>query len=321
MKSVFLQPTVILASLFILVIIGGATYAGIRLHSDAQGKDDLVKKAEQLATGHASAEQIAAELVKARADAQAEGERLNLFVNYPTSPEALAAVREEVYENIFETIDTLAGAMKASLKQGVETKLQEAIAAEKAHIQEVLKEWKELVTNPKTNTDPTAAATAAEYAAQIQTDIQDLKKIVDQLTPDASGLTPAEITAEKAAVADAIADIQQAVSDLGQTVVPPAVVQQQQQDATNAQNTVNNLEQELNAANNPSGNTQGNTNQDSTAPSPDTTTSPGDTTHTNSNPLVETPSAPNYPGTRYIPPAPVQDPDKPKLIEGANIEQ
>jgi hypothetical protein len=301
------------------VVIGGATYAGIRLHSDAQGKDDLVKKAEQLATGHASAEQIAAELVKARADAQAEGERLNLFVNYPTSPEALAAVREEVYENIFETIDKLTIAVKVSLKQGVEAKLQEAIAAEKAHIQEVLKEWKELVTNPKANTDPTAAAKAAEYAAEIQTDIQDLKKIVDQLTPGTSGLTPAEIAAEKAAVEDAIEDIQQAVSDLGQPVVPPNVVQDQQQDVNNAQNNVNNLQQDLNDANNP--NNQGNNTQDPTIPSPDNTTSPGDTTSPNSHSSGGEPAEPNYPGTRYEPPAPVQDPSKPKLIEGANMEQ
>lgn len=313
MKSVFLQPTVIIATLFVLVLIGGGVYAGIRLQSDAAGKDALVKKAALLGTGHASAEQIAAELAHARDVAQSESVRLNLFVNYPTSPEALAAVREEVYENVLNAIDKIDIIVKAAPAQPTaQEKLKEAIAAEKAHIQEVLKEWKELVSNPKTNFDPTAAAKVTAYANEIKTDINDLKKLVDQLTPDNSGLTPAEIVADKSDIAGVIQAVQQAVSDLGQTTVPPAVVQQQQQDTTTAQNNVNNLQQDLN-----------NVNNSNPLPPPTTgdTTPPPDTT-SSSNPIPPTtPSEPNYPGTRYAPPPPAQDPDKPHLIEGANSVQ
>jgi hypothetical protein len=320
MKSVFLQPTVIIASLFILVMVGGGVYAGIQLHSDAADKDALVKKASQLGTGHASAEQIAAELAHAREVAQAESARLNLFVNYPTSPEALAAVREEVYENVLNAIDKIDITVKpAPAQPTAQEKLKEAIAAEKAHIQDVLNQWKELVSNPKANTDPAAAIKATEFANEIKTDINDLKKIVDQLTPDNSGLTPAEIAADKNDVNNAINEVQQAVTDLGQNTVPPEVVQQQQQDANNAQNNVNNLQQDLNNANNPNNNTnQGDGNSNQTAPEPGQTTSPGESS---SNPPADQPGEPTYPGTRYVPPPSAQDPDKPHLIEGANSVQ
>ena len=45
MKSVFLQPTVIVASLFILVLVGGGVYGGIRIYSNARDKDALVERA------------------------------------------------------------------------------------------------------------------------------------------------------------------------------------------------------------------------------------------------------------------------------------
>jgi hypothetical protein len=100
-----------------------------------------------LATGHASAEQIAAELAQARIDARVELERLNLLTNYPTSAEALAAVRQEVYENVLTDIvgriDRVIGDLKASQPSPAQLKIQQNIIAEQEHIKQILEEWRQ----------------------------------------------------------------------------------------------------------------------------------------------------------------------------------
>jgi hypothetical protein len=156
--------------------------------------------------------------------------------------------------------------------------------------------------------------------------VQQLQQLVQQLTPDNSGLTSQQIATDQAAVDVAVEQIQQAVSDLSQPVVPPTIIQQQQQNVNNTQNQVDNLQQQLNNANNPpvgQGSEQ-NQNPGQTPPSgtsPDAATNPASPDNSGSsssdNPLYVPPTI-NLPGTRYIPQEPVQDPTKPKLIEGAN---
>src|SRR3989344_1621052 len=320
MKSVFLQPTVIVASLFILVLVGGGVYGGIRIYSNARDKDALVERAQQLATGHASAEQIAAELIKARETARAEGQRLNLFVNYPSSPDALAAVREEIYENVFNVLIPKTEAiltnietskMASAMPQAI---LKSKIETDQKHVRVILAEWQNLIGNPISNSNPATAIQVAQYATEVKAYVQELQQLVQQLTPDNSGLTPTEIVAE----------IEQAILDLSQTTVPPAVVNQQQEDLNDAQNQVNELEQELEDVTNPPDTQVSNQNpiippisgQGNEIPSSDSGTLPTDS---NQTPSSQT-SSQNLPGTPYIPPVPYIDPSKPKLIEGANTE-
>ncbi len=332
MNRLFLQPAFLISSVFMLALVAGGVYVSIRIHDDEVGKDQLVKKAEQLATGHASAEQIAAELAQARIEARKELERLNLLTNYPTSAEALAAVRQEVYEQVLigvlarvdAVVGDLAGVNPTSAQQNIERQ----IVAEQEHIRQLLEEWKQLVSNSSLNSNPAAATQASQFAAEIKQDIQDLKHLTEQLTPENSGLSPAEITADQTAIDNAIAEAHQAVSNLSQTTVPPSIVQQQQQTVTNAQNTVTQLQQNLQQTTNPpAGSSSG---QNSTPP-PGTNTgggSPGDASASDttsslnsSDPNYQAPLSPNYPGTRYVPPVVSPDPNKPKLIEGQNPNQ
>ena len=318
MNRLLLQPAFIISSVFILALVAGGVYVSVQIRDDEAGKDALVKSAEMLATGHASAEQIAAELAQARIDARVELERLNLLTNYPTSAEALAAVRQEVYENVLTDIvgriDRVIGDLKASQPSPAQLKIQQNIIAEQEHIKQILEEWRQLVSNPSLNSNPTAAA----HAAQIKQDIQDLKKLVEQLTPENSGLSPSDISADQSAVDQAIKDANQAVSDLAQTSVPPSVVQQQQDDTSAANQHVADLQHDLQEANNPSGQSSTPSSDDGTG-NTDTSVVPDNTSSPNSSdPNYQPPSSPNYPGTRYVPPESAQDPDKPKLIEGAN---
>lgn len=322
MNRLLLQPAFIISSVFILALVAGGVYVSVQIRDDEANKDALVKSAKQLATGHASAEQIAAELAQARIDARVELERLNLLTNYPTSAEALAAVRQEVYENVLTDIvgriDRVIGDLKASQPSSAQLKIQQNIIAEQEHIKQILEEWRQLVSNPSLNSNPTAAAQASQYAAEIKQDIQDLKKLVEQLTPENSGLSPSDISADQSAVDQAIKDANQAVSDLAQTSVPPSVVQQQQNDTSAANQHVADLQHDLQEASSPSGQSSTPSSDDGTG-NTDTSVVPDNTSSPNSSdPNYQPPSSPNYPGTRYVPPESAQDPDKPKLIEGAN---
>src|SRR3989338_406234 len=330
MKSVFLQPTVIVASLFILVLVGGGVYGGIRIYSNARDKDALVERAQQLATGHASAEQIAAELIKARETSRAEGQRLNLFVNYPSSPDALAAVREEIYENVFNVLIPKTEAiltnietskMASAMPQAI---LKSKIETDQKHVRVILAEWQNLIGNPISNSNPATAIQVAQYATEVKAYVQELQQLVQQLTPDNSGLTPTEIVAEVEGINEIVAEREQAILDLSQTTVPPAVVNQQQEVLNDAQNQVNELEQELEDVTNPPDTQVSNQNpiippisgQGNEIPISDSGTLPTDS---NQTPSSQT-SSQNLPGTPYIPPVPYIDPSKPKLIEGANTE-
>jgi hypothetical protein len=327
MKGLLLQPGVIISSLFVVVLVGGGVYVGVRVHNQNQEKDAQVARGQQLATTHASVEQVAAELAKARSVASAELERLNLFINYASSPQALAVAREEVYDNVLNHVMDVADDIAAQAKlEGTATpalqQLQQKINEDRQKIADVLQEWKKLVNDPVASVAPGAAATSAGYAQEVKTYIDELKKLVDQLTPDNSGLTPAEIAADQNQVNIIIEDVNQAISDINQPSVPPSIVQQQQQEVKDTQSKVDDLQQTLTTINNPSTPSDtgsGTTPDTSSTPQPQTT----DTSGGNSSPNQPAPSEPSapIPGTRYVPPLPAVDPNKPKLIEGTNVGQ
>lgn len=313
MKRTVLSQPVFMYSIIMIAVLGFAgAYAYTKIHQDQAQKDALVRQAEQLATGHASAEEIAAELADARTTAQKELDRLDLFVNYSSSPEALAAMREDVFQNVLNvfaknTESVFKDINNSKNQQAINSQnsIQAKIAADQAHIQDILQQWKALVTNPVTNSSPGAAVKASTYATQVQTDVKDLQQLAQQLTPGNSGLTPQQIAADQATIDVAVQQIQQVILDLSQTVVPPAIIQQQQQVVDSTQNQVNNLQQQLIDANNP----------------PDASSnqaSPGNVGSGSGGTPPYVPPTINLPGTRYVPPVSVQDPTKPKLIEGAN---
>lgn len=329
MKGLLLQPGMVISSLFVVALVGGGVYAGVRIHNENQEKDAQVARGQHLATTHASAEQVAAELAKARSVASAELERLNLFINYASSPQALAVVREEVYDNILNHVMDAADDIAAqTILKGTATpalqQLQQKISEDRQKIAEILQEWKKLINDPVASVAPGAAATAAGYAKEVKTYIDELKKLVDQLTPDNSGLTPDQIAADQNQVNSIINETNQALSDINQPSVPPSIVQQQQQDVKDTQSKVDDLQQTLTTINDsstPSDTGSGTTPDTSSTPQPQTTdTSGGGGSNSNNPPAPSEPSAP-IPGTRYVPPLPAVDPNKPKLIEGTNVGQ
>lgn len=325
MKSVFLQPGVIIASLFIIVLLGGGTYVGIRSSADSRDKDALVSRGRELAAGHASAEQVAAELARARSVAAAELERLDLFTNYSGSPEALAAVREEVYENVLTVImkeaDAAAAAIKLTEKASVAAKkLADEITANRQEIKTILEQWKALISDPVASVAPDAKTKTAAYAEQVQEYIEALGELVDQLTPENSGLTGAQIDTIQDQIDTLVEETTQAVSDISQPTVPPHIVTEQKEEVQNAADTVNDIEEVLEdivespgSVTPPSG---------SITPTPEVITAPPGTSSGGSgtgSTFIGTPSTP-VPGTRYVPPLAPVDPSKPKLIEGTNVD-
>jgi hypothetical protein len=150
-------------------------------------------------------------------------------------------------------------------------------------------------------------------ASRQRVDLRQKYRLVVAVQP-----TEGPTSADQSAVDQAIKDANQAVSDLAQTSVPPSVVQQQQDDTSAANQHVADLQHDLQEANNPSGQSSTPSSDDGTG-NTDTSVVPDNTSSPNSSdPNYQPPSSPNYPGTRYVPPESAQDPDKPKLIEGAN---
>lgn len=318
----------IVAWLFIIALIGGVVYFSVQVSQDKQSKDQLVKRAEHLAQGHESAEEVLARLQDARTKAENEVERLQFFTDSPSSSFALASFEEYNYEqvagSVAKKIDFVFDNRKVSVSN--DTSVQTRIATDRRQINEVLAKWKALVNNQTPATNPSSVqSTAATYAAEIKSYIFDLQNIVASLTPENSGLTAEEIIAYRNTVAETINDINQALSNISQTTVPPVVVQEQQQIVQQAQQQVSNIEDELIqittpfapvidplAPDNSNGNNPNNP--------PVNNAPPADPSAAAADPVIQNPSSgpSGPPGSRFIPPLPVQDPSKPKLIEGAN---
>lgn len=326
------RPITLAWLLFSLLIIGGGTYAVDQIRTDNQDKDAVIRQGQRIASGHATAEEVAAALAQARAEAAAALERLDLFVRYPSSPEALAAAREEIYDNVINTIMSKSDKVLADIRK-TSPDIQQQIATDRQRIQEILDSWKKLVSGPANNS-PTAAAQATEYANELQTYIHELQQLVSGLTTENSGLTTDQIITDQTIVSGIISDIQQTISDLGQNTVPPSVVDGQTGIVQGTQTTVGSLEETLNDINStPStgstgGNTGGTTNTSGNTGTQSTvdtsgisgTSGSGGTQSTTGTGSGTSGSTTLIPGTRYVLPLPPNDPNKPKLIEGANMD-
>mgnify|MGYP000904673521 CR=1 FL=1 len=325
MASLFRQLTILITSIIVIALIWGGIRIVQEVRTDSSQKEARIQEAQRRAAQIPSAEQILVELNQARAAVRVEVERLNVLMTSPRSPEALAIMREEVYQDVSGSILARADAVlkditatKGTVATVAQTKLQIQIAEDRAHIQEVLTEWKELIQNPTSSGGSSAAQ--QQYANEIKTYIKELQELVTTLTPENSGLTPQEIADDKAAVAAAIKEADQAIAALGSPSVPPAVVQQQQDVVADAQHQVENLQQQLDQINNPSSSGTGETSSPTTGGNTDTQqdTTPPTNPSSPSSPHVD--PEPQQPGTRYVPPPVVDDPNKPHLIEGANTD-
>ena len=185
-------------------------------------------------------------------------------------------------------------------------------AAVAAHIDQLrlymtktLNSWQNLVKDlPPVVTDQNSIELANDYASTTNAYIDQLQKIVDNLTPKNSGLTPAQIAADQAAIDTAKVEADRAVAALG---------------STSPNDQSNNPIPTTNPSVDPgAGNTSSSSSNDST------TSSSGDQQSSGNNPDNQSPQdTSSTTGDLESPPSPPSgnssdNSGPPHLIEGAN---
>jgi len=189
---------------------------------------------------------------------------------------------------LFDDATTVSPKLKVRTAETVRLRIE----ALRSNITDILNDWRNLINNlPSTPTiaSPDTATLANQYADQVRDFILELVDLVEDLTPENSGLTPEEIEIYQDIVADAVSDVDDALD----------VVGGEEYDQGDAETTTENDD-------------ANNTGDDESSAQDDTDVPP-------SEPSPEPPPPPYVPP---LPPAPpVYQPDdtgEPRLIEGSN---
>ncbi len=101
--------------------------------------------------------------------------------------------------------------------------VQAHIDTMRAEITTTLNDWKALVQDVNQNgPSQSSDASVQQYANDVEQYISELKLIIDNLTPDNSGLTPEEIAKDQVAVDAAIQEADQAIAIIDTPPPPPS---------------------------------------------------------------------------------------------------
>ncbi|MES2216368.1 MAG: hypothetical protein V4481_03660 [Patescibacteria group bacterium] len=209
------QRGIVAMALLVIValafITGGLYIYGKSIQHSAD--DQLIRIAQDnLRAGQApkTAVELYAQLAWEKARLQMETDKLNQL-----KAEAIKAALSDVYDGVGKVFDT----SEIKVKNKV---LQNQIDTVRAQINKIFDSWKALAASGGGEGSALHDAIKKD-SSNVNVYIEQLKEIIDKLTPGNSGLTQAEIDALKKAIDDAGGAVNSAESDLhnAETGKPP----------------------------------------------------------------------------------------------------
>jgi len=221
------NPTHGLVTIALLIVVAALfVLAGVYIyakHTKDNSENALINAAQNAfdsSTPPQTALEFYAEMAWAKTRLQMENDKLaKLKAEAGTSfiiEDALRKGFEKLSLAVFAGTDALFGNAKTNPNFIPTTKaaIEISINIKRAEINTILREWQELISSPSGGSSSSLAEAIQEDLPQIQEYLDELKDIIDTLTPGNSGLTQAEIDAYKVALAKAIADAEAAASAL-----------------------------------------------------------------------------------------------------------
>ncbi len=307
----------VISIVFVLSLVIAGVYFYF-IESDRNNSADAImsKYSSNTKKDARNPEQISADLERAKADLAVETIALRYY-------RAEAGMTDYPVDTAVADSYTLADNAANKTNAVKDNKLDEEINIKKAKIKQVLEQWKKLIDS-STKKDINTIKKEQEYAKIVKSNIEELKIIVNSLTPESSDLSQSQIENYQTIVDDAVKEINNSVSILeiaqseispdnsnnqnspdnqnqNQNTITPEQIQEQQNITNRAQAEVIYLENELNQALAPT--------------SPPSTNIPV-------NPPVNTSNtdsgSQNNSSTYTPPPVNTNNSGKPQLIEGMN---
>ncbi len=254
----------IISIAFVSALIAAGVYFYF-IESNRNNSADAImsKYSNSSGEGARDPKQISADLEQARSDLAVETIGLRYY-------RAQAGITDYPVDTAVADSYTLAVNVANKTDAIKSNKLDEEINTKKSKIKQVLEQWKKLIEDSDVK-DIKVITKAKEYAKIVESNIGELKTIVNSLTPENSNLTPSQIENYQTIVNNAIKEINTSVFILeiaqseissnnsdnqnsqnnqnqNQNTVTPEQIQEQQNITNHAQAEVIYLENELSQA-------------------------------------------------------------------------
>lgn len=295
-------PALIIVVALAFVLAGSYGYA--QLSKKERAADDILDSARKsLEHSTRPISEIAAELEREKSRLQFEINRLEIFRQASFNPSssygfAISVIQKDLSKSVIASTDSL---YKLITVTTIDPALKTQITQERQNLINLIDAWKKALSTPGANQATIAAAADAAIVAAQQY-AETLSHIVHDLTPENSDLTQSDINTQQQIVDQVTNTTNQANETIHQIQPNPEVIEE-------IKDNVNDLEEELEDANQNNSNNNNNSNGNNSNPLEN------NNNNANNNQNQGGDSGDNNPP--FVPP-PQENTGVPRLIQGEN---
>ncbi len=199
----------IVSGVIAFVIIGGSLYFYLYSQKKQDADSALINSLKDSLDASSPQLQLHSSLLKAQANLQMQTNRLTDMQNALITQQQFSSAMKSGY-------DIVDSAVKKT--DVISKKIQDEVTTKRQQVTDALNLWKDLIARtPKDGATDEVRALAQAYAETAQSYLAELQDVVDNLTPETSGLTQSQIDSYVALVQDA----SRSVDSVVQTLLPP----------------------------------------------------------------------------------------------------